>query len=56
MRRQMTIVYVLGVRMKFPTTRRQSTIRDLSIHDGKPEWGVYGVGAISTNPMKHQQF
>ena len=33
-RRQMTVVYGPGVWMKFPTTRRPSTARDLSIRDG----------------------
>ena len=43
----MTVVYGSGMRMKFPTTRRLSTIRDLSIHDGKNGWGVRDVGVKS---------
>ena len=43
-RRQMTVVSGSGVRMKFSTTRRQSTVRDLSIRDGTTGWGVRDVG------------
>ena len=46
----MTVVYGPGVRMKFSTTRRPSTVRDLSIRDGRTGWGVHGVGV---NCMNH---
>ncbi len=50
MRRQMTVVYGLGVQMKFSTTRQLSTARDLSIRDGTTGWGVHDVGAKSGCP------
>ncbi len=43
----MTVVYGPGVWIDFSTTRRLSTIRDLSIRDGTTGWGVLDVGAKS---------
>ncbi len=51
----MTVVYGQGVWMKFSTTRRLSTARDLSIRDGTTGWGVYDVGAKSIYPIIPQQ-
>ena len=51
----MTVVYGPGVWIEFPTTRRSSTVRDLSIRDGKTGWGVRGVGAKSMWPIMPQQ-
>ncbi len=50
----MTVVYGLGVWMEFPTTRRLSIVRDLSIRDGKTGWGDYDVGAISVLYTRRQ--
>ena len=50
-RRQMTVVYGPGEWMKFSTTRRLSTARDLSIRDGTTGWGVCDVGVNYTDPV-----
>ncbi len=54
-RRQISVVYGLGVWMEFSTTRRQSTIHDLSIRDGKTGLGNYDVGAKFIYPIMYQQ-
>ena len=51
----MTVVYGPGVRIDFSTTRRPSTVRDLSIRDGKTGWGVYDVDAKSIYPIMYKQ-
>ncbi len=41
--------------MNFSMTRRQSTVRDLSIRDGATGWGVCDVGAKSIYPISLKQ-
>ena len=50
----MTVVYGPGVQIKFPTTRRPSIVRDLSIRDGTG-WGVRDVCVKCADPIKPQQ-
>ncbi len=54
-RGQIAIVYGLDVWIEFPTTRRLSTIRDLSLRDGTTGRGVYDVGAKSVWPISLKQ-